>query len=165
MTPRQAIAFGFLVTLGSLQMIGDVLGLPRLKGIAAATQVAPAMKVFTAHLGYETHAARFALHWRDAAGHYQALALTPATYRKVEGPYNRRNVYGAALAYGPLLRKDPLTQPLHESVMQYAFCTPGRLRTELGLPADARDIQISVQPMRADARVDLERNWEVRCHE
>lgn len=165
MTPRQAIAFAFLVTLGSLQMVSDVLGLPRLKGVAAAMQVAPAMKVFTAHLGYETHAARFALHWRDAVGIEQSMALTPVTYRRVKGPYNRRNVYGAALAYGPLLRNDPQTRALHESVMRYAFCTPGYLRTELGLPFDARDLRIAVQPIRADARDDLERTWEVRCHD
>lgn len=165
MTPRQAIAFGFLVALGSLQMIGDVFDLPRLKGFAAATQVAPAMKVFTAHLGYETHAARFSLHWRDPADVEHTMKLTPKTYRQVEGPYNRRNVYGAALAYGPLLRHDPRTRPLQESVMHHAFCTPGHLRTELGVPPDALDLRIVVQPTRADARRDLERTWAVHCHD
>ena len=160
---RSALVFAFLVALGSMQMVGDVLGMPRLKGFAAATQVAPAMKVFTAHQGYETHAARFALHWTDAAGAERTLQLSPATYRRVQGPYNRRNVYGAALAYGPLLRHDPRTRPMQESVMHYAFCTPGVLRDELGLPSDVRALGVSVQPVRADARADLERSWEVRC--
>ena len=38
--------------------------------------------------------------------------------------------YGAALAYGPLLRVDPKLRPMQESVMQYAFCSPGSLRSD-----------------------------------
>jgi len=163
MTARQMLAFTFLLSLGSMQMIADLLALPRLKGLALATQVAPAMKVFTAHQGFETHAARFALHWRDAAGTRHMIELSPATYRRVKGPYNRRNVYGAALAYGPLLRADPRTQPLHASVMRYAFCAPGVLRVELGIPSDASDLGIVVQPTRLDARTDLEMQWAVHC--
>src|SRR5262245_53641804 len=115
---RAKLSFAFLVGLGCLQMASDVLGLPKLKGLAAATQVSPAMKVFTAHESYETHAAFFSVQWRDATG-LHALALTPAVYKAVQGPYNRRNVYGAALAYGPLLRKNPATRAMQESVMNY----------------------------------------------
>ena len=163
MKVKSALVFCFLVGLGSAQMLGDVLGLPKLKGLAAATQVAPAMKVFTAHDGYETHAARFSLHWVNAEGAPQVLELDPHTYRSVKGPYNRRNVYGAALAYGPILRGDPRTRPMQESVMRYAFCAPGELRRELGIPADAQDLRVRVQPTRADARRDLELEWSIQC--
>ncbi len=162
---RSVLEFGLLVALGTTQMIGDVVGLEKLKAFGAATQVAPAMKVFTAHQGYETHAAQFALHWRDPAGLEQTLELTPETYRRVKGPYNRRNVYGAALAYGPILRRDPRTRQMQHSVMRYAFCAPGVLLGELGLPADARDLRVSVRPIRADARVDVEQVWTVNCHD
>lgn len=157
---REWTAFLFLLGLGSLQILGDVFDLPRLKGVAAATQVAPAMKVFTAHHGYETHAARFAVHWTDDAGTPHALTLTPATYAGVAGPYNRRNVYGAALAYGPVLRADPRTAPMQASVMRHALCAPGTLRRELAIPAGARDLRIVVTPVRADARTDLAYTWK-----
>ncbi|MBD8524991.1 hypothetical protein IFO71_04480 [Pseudoxanthomonas sp. CAU 1598] len=157
------LALVFLVGLGTTQMMGDVLGWPGLKGLAAATQVAPAMKVFTAHQGYETHAAQFALHWRDTAGVDHTRVLDPTTYSRVRGPYNRRNVYGAALAYGPVLRHDSRTRAMQESVTRYAFCSPGTLRNELGLPADASHLRISVLPIRTDARKDLEYSWEVGC--
>jgi hypothetical protein len=163
MKPKAVTAFCFLVGLGSLQMVGDVLGLPQLKGFAAATQVSPAMKVFTAHQGYETHAARFSLHWKDEAGLAHVLSLNPETYSRVAGPYNRRNVYGAALAYGPILRADPRTRPMHESVMRYAFCSPGKLRGELGIPPQARDLRVVLVPTRDDARRDLEYEWRVDC--
>ncbi|MCK7595325.1 hypothetical protein [Pseudomarimonas salicorniae] len=165
MKPRHACEFILLVGVGSAQMVGDVLGLAGLKGLAAATQVAPAMKVFTAHQGYETHAARFALHWRGADGAPASLTLEPSRYRRIQGPYNRRNVYGAALAYGPLLRHDPRLRPMQESVMRYAFCEPGPLHAELGLPAGARDLRVSVHPVRDDARRDLQLAWEAGCHD
>ena len=163
MKAKQLLAFCFLVGLGSLQMVGDVFDLPSLKGSAAATQVSPAMRVFTAHRGYETHAARFSLHWQDGNGATRSLPLDPHSYRGVGGPYNRRNVYGAALAYGPILRADPRTRPMQESVMRYAFCSPGGLRQELGIPPQARDLRVGLVPTRADARRDLELEWSIDC--
>jgi hypothetical protein len=164
MNGKKIATFVFLVTLGSLQMAAEVLGMPKLKAVAATSQVAPAMKVFTAQQGFETHAARFSLHWTDSQARETTLQLTPETYAKVGGPYNRRNVYGAAFAYGPLLRADPVTQPMHDSVMRYALCTPGVLREELGIP---RDVVISarVTPVRPTLRDDLELQWEVTCVE
>lgn len=165
MKTRCVIAFGILVSLGSLQIAAETLRMPRLKGFAAATQVSPAMKVFTAHQGYETHAARFALSWHDRDGVAHTLMLDPQTYAKLDGPYNRRNVYGAAFAYGPLLRNDPKLRPMQESVMRYALCEPGRLRSEFGIPHDATQLTAHVVPMRPMTRRDLELTWEIDCHE
>lgn len=164
MSLRSKVVFGFLVGLGCMQMTADVLGLPKLKALAAATQVSPAMKVFTAHEGYETHASRFTLQWRDGSGAHE-LAITPAIYKGVKGPYNRRNVYGAALAYGPLLRERIETRRMQESVMRYGLCDGGPLREELRLPADATDISVRVTPVRPPARTDLELEWEIDCRE
>ena len=165
MSTRAKSILVLLVALGTLQMFADVLAMPRLKAVFAATQVSPAMKVFTAHQGYETHAARFAITWIDDDGDTQRLAVDPEIYRNVRGPYNRRNVYGAALAYGPLLRADPKLRPMQESVMHYAFCSPGALRSDLGIPRDAASLTIHVLPTRPTARGDLESSWEVDCNE
>jgi hypothetical protein len=162
MRTRDKLAFAFLVGLGTLQMAADVVGATRVKGLAAALQVAPAMRVFTAHQGWETHAARFTVRW-EAGGRSGVVALDPATYGNVAGPYNRRNVYGAALAYAPVLRADARTRPMQLSVVHYAFCTPGTMRAELGLPVDARRFVVDITPRRADARRDLERSFTVDC--
>lgn len=162
---RDGLVFAFLVALGCMQMAGDVLGAPRLKALGAATQVAPAMRVFTAHERYETHAVRFTLHWQARDGRTGAIVLDPTTYRDIEGPYNRRNVYGAALAYAPLLRADARTRAMQQGVMRYAFCIPGALRPELHVPADAWRFALDIAPRRADARRDLELTFAVDCHE
>ncbi|MCB1629478.1 MAG: hypothetical protein KDI48_17240 [Xanthomonadales bacterium] len=165
MRRRHAWELLFLLALGTAQMVSDVLGWQDLKGLASATQMSPAMRVFTAHQGHETHAARFSVQWHSTDGQHQILQLTPGNYRNVRGPYNRRNVYGAALAYGPLLRNDPKLRPLQESVLQYAFCVPGPLRRELDIPADALDLQFQVRPVRDDTRSDLPLEWGVDCEQ
>jgi hypothetical protein len=164
MKTRDCVAWLFLVSLGSMQIAAEAIGLPRVKAVAAALQVSPAMKVFTAHQGYETHAARFSLSWQDDLGE-QVLALDPESYSRVRGPYNRRNVYGAAFAYGPLLRADARLRPMQESVMQFALCNPGTLRAELGIPADARGLMVHVRPVGTPRRPDLQFDWPVACHE
>jgi hypothetical protein len=165
MSTRAKFVLVFLVALGTLQAFADVLAMPQLKGVMAATQVSPAMKVFTAQQGYETHAARFAITWIDTGGELQRLGIDPAIYRNVDGPYNRRNVYGAALAYGPLLRADPKLRAMQESVMNYAFCSPGSLRADLGIPRDAAELTIHVLRTKPPTRSDLELSWEVDCNE
>jgi hypothetical protein len=136
-------AFGLLL-IGLMQMTGDLLeragavsaGRP-LKGVGAATTASPAPKVFSAVHGLETFSTRFTLEWRDRDGRSQSLPLTPEVYARVRGPYNRRNVYGAVLAYGPVLATDERTRPLFESVARYALCGDAPLLRELGVdPAD-----------------------------
>jgi hypothetical protein len=165
MRKRDCLVWLFLVSLGSLQIAADALRLPRVQAVAAALQVSPAMKVFTAHQGYETHAARFSLTWQDGRGEGHGLWLDPESYARVRGPYNRRNVYGAAFAYGPLLRADPRLRPMQESVMRHAFCNPATLRAELGIPPDARDLTAHIAPLRRPERQDLQFEWRVNCHE
>src|SRR5712691_6455142 len=92
-----------LLAVGLLQMTGDVFDLPALKGIGAATVASPAPKVFSAVRGFETYSTRFFLEWTDTSGTVYSLRLTPEVYARLAGPYIRRNVYGAALAYGPVL--------------------------------------------------------------
>src|SRR6476660_1631201 len=121
-----------LLALGLLQMAGDVLRLPAIKGLAAATAASPAPKVFSAARGLETYSTRFFLEWTDKTGHFQSLEITPEQTRGLRGPYNRRNVYGAVLAYGPIMATDKRTAALYTSVARYAFCGDAPLLTELG---------------------------------
>jgi hypothetical protein len=152
-----------LVGLGCLQMTADVLGMPRLKGLAMATQMSPAMKVFTAYDGYEAYAQQFFVDWYDAEGARHVVEITPERYSRVSGPYNRRNVYGAAFAAGPILRADARTREAHDSMMRYALCSPGILRHELEVPDDAQRLVARVVPLGEPPRQALDLSWEVTC--
>jgi hypothetical protein len=126
----------FLLAVGLLQMSGDLLRLPVLKGIGAATVASPAPKVFSSVQGLETFSSEFYIEWTDRIGVAHSLKLTPELYAHIKGPYNRRNVFGAALAYAPILQKDPNTGQMFESVVQFALCGRAPLLREIGIEPD-----------------------------
>jgi hypothetical protein len=144
-----------LVVLGLSQIAGDLAGLPALKGIAAATGASPAPKVFSSVRGLETYSTRFFIEWNDPAGKPNSLELTPKVYSRLLGPYNRRNVYGAVLAYGPLLSTDPTTRPMFEAVARYGLCGDAPLLRELGVDpaAIAGRVRVRLVP-RPDSKLD-----------
>lgn len=122
-----------LLILGLLQMAGDLLRVPALKGLAAATAASPAPKVFSAVRGLETYSTRFFIEWTDTAGNSHSVEITPETAKGLSGPYNRRNVYGAVLAYGPIMQSDATLWPMFESVSNYALCGEAPLLRELAI--------------------------------
>ncbi len=138
----------FLLALGLMQMAGDVLQLPWLKGIGAATGASPAPKVFSSVRGFETFSTRFFIEWTDTTGNFHSLEITPELYARLRGPYNRRNVYGALLAYGPVLQSDERTRALFNSVASYGLCKGAPLLRDLGIsPANVRGgFVIRLQP-------------------
>ena len=116
-------------------MSGDLLHLPTLKGIGAASGASPAPKVFSAdrNTGLELFSTQFSLTWTDHAGATHQLPLTPSVYARLQGPYNRRNAYGAALAYGPVLATHPHLEGLFRNVARKALCGDRPLLRELGV--------------------------------
>ena len=145
----RTIVIGVLALLGFAQMAGDIFCSPTLKSIAAATAASPAPKVFSAVNGLETFSTRFFVEWSDATGAYHSVELTPERYAHLRGPYNRRNVYGAVLAYGPVLESDTHTASLFNEVSTYALCGNAPLLHELGIPAEATEslhIRLEIRP-------------------
>lgn len=168
MNRREWAVAAVLVAVGCAQMVGDVLGIPFLKALGAATGASPAPKVFTAQEGFETYANRFFLEWQDAAGKRQALELTPDVYSSFRGPYNRRNVYGAVLSYAPVLDANPLTRPMFRTVLARSFCAASPVLTEIGVPADAgrrAALRIRLEPRRAGVPQRFALSHEVACNE
>jgi hypothetical protein len=157
----------FLVVLGLLQMTGDLLERyvhapagRALKGLGAATTASPAPKVFSSVRGLETYSTRFFLEWTDHAGIAHSVQVTPELYGRLRGPYNRRNVYGAALAYGPVL-----PETLRDPVMRYALCGDAPLLRELGIdPLQvAGRVRVRYEPRHGTDLGDLPRVLEAPC--
>ena len=138
-------AAAFLLVLGLATMTGDLLGFGLLKGLGAATAASPAPKVFSAVRGYETYSTRFFLEWRDKSGVEQSTELTPELYSKLHGPYNRRNVFGAALAYGPVLSTDKNTRAMFEAVSTYALTGQAPALAEMGFDPTQIDGPVRVR--------------------
>jgi len=111
-----------------------LLGNQGLKGLGAMSHASPAPKVFTTQNGYETYSPQFYITALAASGEETSLRLTPAINAQVRGPYNRRNAYGAAISYGPVLASNPATQSMFNAAFRYGFCDAKGVARDIGLP-------------------------------
>jgi len=156
---------GLLFALALGQMAADVAGWTGVRAVFSATCAAPAPKVFSAVRGLETYSTRFRVEWREHDGTHGSLAIDPAAGALLDGPYNRRNVYGAALAYGPVLAADVRTRPMLEGVLRRALCGERALLREMGIdPARvAGGVRVLYEPLRVGALGDLPLVLEAPC--
>ncbi|HZS08240.1 MAG TPA: hypothetical protein VFD58_25625 [Blastocatellia bacterium] len=154
-----------LLVIGLLQMTGDLTGVTALKGIGAATLAAPAPKVFTSVRGLEAYSVRFYLEWTDRGGCVHSVQLTPEIYRRMAGPYNRRNVYGAVLAGGPVMASDERLLPMFQAVTNYALCGDAPLLREMGIDPQsvAGRVRIRYEPLPGTTMNHLPRVLEAQC--
>ena len=142
-----------LLALGLTQIVGVTAGSSTVSGLAAATVASPAPKVFSVAKGLETFSTQFFLEWEDHQGTTESLPLTAEIYPRLEGPYKRRNVYGAVLAFGPVLFTEELTRPLFDDASSHALCGDAPVLRELGIDPD----QVATNPrIRYVPRDDLD---------
>jgi len=129
-----------LTIFGCTAMLGDVAGSMVLKGVGAASLVAPFPKVFCDNQGLEGFASDFTIVAENADGGETRIALTPEMYAQMRGPYNRRNVYGAAISFGPKLPDE-----MWRSVFEYGLGTNGVLPAEFGMPLNSTNLSVVVR--------------------
>lgn len=141
MSPRALL----LLALGLLAMIGDLTGSNVLKGLGLATAASPAPKVFTCIGSMEPFSTRFYLEWRDIDGNAHSTQVTPELNRRMEGPYLRRNPYGAVLAAGPVLEQNHILRDMSQSVLRHALHDPARLLAEVGIDPARVDGEVTVR--------------------
>lgn len=130
--------------IACLPIAGHFLGSDTIKGLGLVSGFAPYPKVFCESHGYEPFAATFELQGSND----KTITLTADRYSDLKGPYQRRNVYGAALAYAPRL-PDDLRDHLFEKIMTDRFT----LAEELDL-TEVTDPEIIIIP----------RSGETPCH-
>lgn len=162
MSIRNAVQLAVLLGIGCLQMLGDVTGSTALKVPGVISHASPAPKVFTAQQGFETYSPRFYVWAYPDDGDPVRLHITPAVNARLRGPYNRRNAYGAALSYGPVLARSEVTRPMFEAVFEYALCDPSGVARELGV-VDAKRYAVEVVPRSGISRAAWPTRFEVDC--
>ncbi len=71
-------------------------------------------------------------------------------------------MYGAVLAFGPVLRTNEATRPLFDAVARYALCGDAPLLRELGLEPEriAGNVRVRLEPRHP---VDLPLVLEAPC--
>lgn len=127
------VLYILVLSIGLLQIAGYISGITTIRGLGMASCSSPLPIVFTEVKGVETFASDFFIRYTDKEGVTKQLQITPELYSKLKGPYNRRNIYGAAISYGPILKKE-----LWLSVLNYGICNRILLE-EMGLPLTAEE--------------------------
>lgn len=135
-----------LLVVGSSAMLAHIAGWTKLKGLALASCIAPYTKVFCSAQTQdgekiETFSNRLELQYHLADGSTHRQKITPDTYQNIKGPYQRRNVYGAVLAYGPALPRQ-----FCQHTLDYAFSPSQGILNELNIPLNASDITLKIVP-------------------
>jgi len=151
---RHQCAAALLVVLGVAQMAGDLTGVAALRALAAATGASPAPAVFAAVQGLETYSTRFFLESAD-----QRIELTPGMYARMRGPYNRRNVFGAAVAYAPVLPAS-----LRDPALRYALCGRTPFLHELAIDLmPSGTVTLVLEPLPGSTLGTLQTRFPVSC--
>lgn len=152
-----------LLVVGLSQMAADLVGCVPGRALASATLLAPAPRVFSSVQGLETYSTRFFIAWTDTHGEARELELTPETTARLRGPYNRRNVWGAVLAYGPVLVANERTRPMFDAATAYGLTGDAPVLRELGIdPASVSgDLRIRYEPLPGTDMGELAHTIEV----
>lgn len=120
--------------LGFLSTAGHLVGSKAVTGLGFISAASPLPLVFSSFRGVEGFAGVFELQIEGPGG-AETVTLSPDHYRRLGGPYNLRNAYGAAIAGAPMLTGDD-EQAMVDSVLRYALCPGGPIRAELGAGDD-----------------------------
>ena len=125
---RQNLAALVLLLIGSLQLAGYVVRAEMLRAVGAATAVAPLPNAFADVDGFEAFASDLTLAYRDSSHESRELHVTAEALARLEGPDERRRMYGAALFQAPRL-----PESLWLSVYCHGMDRGGAVRRALGL--------------------------------
>ena len=157
-------AFTLLCALALLSMASAALGLDAVRALAAASVASPLPKVFTTTDGLEAFSSRYRIEYVDYENGNHVVSLDATQTDRLRGPYNRRNPYGAVLAFAPLLSANPRTEAMFRSVAKHALCGKAQLLSELGLPARAQIVRFAiVHEPRAGTQTLLPLKVSVSC--
>jgi len=152
MKKRHKTLYCFVLVIGMLQIIGYLTKMKTIRDLGAVTGSAPLPIVFTEVKGVEAYASDFYLQFKNEKGLLEEIKLTPEIYSKLKGPYNRRNVYGAAIAGAPIL-----PETLWKPILTYGFCND-ILKNELQLPVNHDELSVKIIT-RTKGRSD---NWDLK---
>lgn len=139
------LATYLLVFLGLSQPIGWAAGLSFVRGLGIVSAASPLPFVFSSFRGVETFAAAFTIELVRPSGERIRHVVTPQLYAALDGPYNRRNTYGAVLAYGPALDA-PEERALVDSVLRHGLCDDGPLARRFGGSMEVTRVAVEVRP-------------------
>ena len=131
-----------VVSIGLIQMFGYLTGQENIKGLGTLSVSSPLPIVFTKFNGNETFSQKYYLKYTTDTGEIIEKEISKHDFEKMRAPYNLRNVYGYAMAYGPSVKKEKMLIARNE-ILNFAFCNNTSSMKKIG-SGSIKDWQISV---------------------
>jgi hypothetical protein len=147
------IFYILIVLVGLLQPIGYLTNIKLIRSLGVVSASSPLPIVFTEVKGVETFASDFYLEWLNKHNQTELIRITPKLYSKLKGPYNRRNIFGAAIAYGPVL-----PEQIWGPVINYGLCKD-ILKNEFLIPVEKSGFSVLIKT-RTKGRSD---QWRLKA--
>ena len=110
-----------LIAVGCLSSVGFIFGMPTVRAVGTISVVSPLPLVFSTYYRQETFSTYFTLDIYTTNDTRIIIPMTRDVYEKIDGPYNKRNVYGVVFSHGPFFRSPELIQLRHQ-ILHYGFC-------------------------------------------
>ena len=120
-----------VIGISLLQTVGFALNNKQIKGLGLASVASPLPIVFTQFRGVETFSLDYQIRVKDVKGIEKIIDLDSNNYSNLKAPYNLRNVYGAALSYGPAFKGEEID--IRNSILEYSFCKDSSLKKALSI--------------------------------
>lgn len=128
-------------------MVADLCGLRSLKGLLTAWGCSVQPKVFSTVEGLETFSSKVIVRLKCRDGKLLEAPLSKQLARRLRGPYNRRNVYGAILVYGPVLQQHPQLGPMMEAIIEQSAREGSPLLKDFAVSArDVAEVEVELIP-------------------
>lgn len=132
-----------LLLLGSMNMIGYIFDSNNMKNIAYISTSSPLPFVFTSYNDVETFSLHHELNLEYKNGTNSAILLDHKLYSKLKGPYNRRNVIGAAFSHGAFFTDKRMLE-IRDQIFYWGFCE-GQLLDEFGIDKGLNKVTINIK--------------------
>lgn len=156
-----------VLIIGCLNMAGFLISNPTMRGLAIVSTSSPLPLVFSSFNSVETFSLNFTVEVKLMNNQSLIIPLTRDIYSQIDGPYNRRNVYGAIFCYGAFFDKPEFIK-LRQQVLDYAIC---QKKLNLNLPEyqqqliDLHRVKKATIKVTSNTRGNENRQWlmDVEC--
>lgn len=153
-----------LLIIGLLQPIGYLFNQPNIRGLGAITVASPLPLVFSAYNGVETFRTSFEIDLyhmdKDNQTNMVSIPLTKEIYSKIQGPYNRRNVFGVLFSHGPFFQQPNIIE-LRDHLLKYVICDN---KLNLHIKPDKSDVLMESHIKVISRRNNQTWDMQIKCH-
>lgn len=129
--------------VGLLSCAGYALQIDAVRGLGFATVASPLPLVFSHFRGQEAFANELAIRLTTKSGQVTEDRIDYRVFSGMDGPYNRRNAYGAVISFGSYFTTEN-EKNLRDSVLRYGFCEPGPLVQRYGITESLASAEIII---------------------